>query len=120
MTREIKLRAWSISNKSMSPSGTIKELITGGSEELRDSVYRNWSDLIWLESTGLKDKSGKEIFEGDVVSWNWAGGVLSTGEVYFEKGRFMVRDFYIPSFDEPSDAFGEGLGLLEVTGNIYE
>lgn len=44
--------------------------------------------------TGLVDKNGKRIFEGDVLSVSVTGGVYAdfVGEVYFENGVFMISN----------------------------
>lgn len=59
--RQIKFRAWDGTEMS-SNSKTIQEIADGGVES-RDSY-----NLIWLEYTGAKDKTGKEIFEGDICA----------------------------------------------------
>ncbi|NTU97785.1 MAG: hypothetical protein HGA62_08250 [Chlorobiaceae bacterium] len=45
--------------------------------------YRQKSD--WLQFTGLNDRNGREIFEGDLLNWN-----KSTVEVVHEHGCFRV------------------------------
>lgn len=66
--------------------------------------------------TGLTDKNGVKIFEGDVLRYD--GDRCFT--VMFDGGSFYLYGFYEPVFDIPYDAFIEGMDLLEVVGNIHD
>ena len=80
------------------------------------------SDFILMQSTGLLDKNGSEIFEGDIVKYE-AGCNTVTEEVAYDKNfaGFGVRDAdtdIIFTFLQLADVVD--LSSFEVIGNIYQ
>ena len=81
-----------------------------------------YNGAVLMQSTGLKDKNGSEIFEGDIVKYK-AGCNTFTEEVAYDKNfaGFGVRDAnanIIFTFGELAEDID--LHSLEVIGNIYE
>jgi len=61
--REIKFRAWDKFEKKM--------IQPHDGDFIRWHAMSNWKDCLELmQYTGLKDKNGREIYEGDVIKWD--------------------------------------------------
>ncbi len=120
MAREIKLRAWNPKLSCMYNDIDIEGLSHLRTDRMAHSrialqMMYDFDSLVWLQFTGLLDKNGKEIYEGDQLFI--CSGYSSIVE--FQDGMF------VSVYSHPED--GEALPLYEVVGkdtvivgNIYE
>ncbi len=68
---------------------------------------------IWLQYTGLKDKNGKQIFEGDIMTSSTEDRL----KVVFENGGFCFSNDLLSGSDRLHSI---RVSRLEIIGNIYE
>jgi uncharacterized phage protein (TIGR01671 family) len=90
----------------------------------REIKFRAWSkasDWDLMQFTGMLDKNGKEIYEGDIVECAYG-----KAEVVFHQGCFMVKwigvdDVYMEYLSSRNGMHARtGEDAFEVIGNIFE
>jgi uncharacterized phage protein (TIGR01671 family) len=118
--REIRFRAWHKSKGIMRVVAHISNLLTVGTyvdvrmnePDTITKIEEAWDegDYILMQYTGLRDKNGKEIYEGDILSHKFFSRPV---QVTFLRNGDYEELFY----DVEADT---GENIFEVIGNIYE
>jgi len=102
--REIKFRAFELDTKKIIGTFELESIAN-------THIFTIGSEHKIMQFTGLLDKNGKEIYEGDIVKSSFNDGEECKAEVYYFGATFGV----------------DGLSLnnvscrdIEIIGNIYE
>jgi len=114
--REIKFRAWDIYLKKMFDVKRL-EFLPDGINVVLDDKEESYSDgCEIMQYTGLKDKNGKEIYEGDIVEHDFLG-IRQKSVVEFISGAWIMK--LLSSLEIVSNLHGIDYNM-KVIGNKHE
>ena len=108
-----RYRAWDKETKTMNG---MAEIYRNRNQEIE--LHPRDEDIILMQSTGLKDKNGQEIFEGDIVDYKGRKAII--------KWHGSYASFIYRFIDKPKERKAEWSPLylaylhVEIIGNIYE
>jgi uncharacterized phage protein (TIGR01671 family) len=132
MNRQIKFRVWDKAKRVFIPDGVYGIIATDfgafgvmlkdwGDYRQGEYFYENSQTL--MQFTGLKDKNGEEIYEGDVLQHprfyetpEMSYNPMETGVIIYKDGAFRFADGEGLLFEEMEGYDGD----MEIIGNIYE
>jgi len=122
---EIKFRVWDslynemLYDKANSKGRCFEILMNNEQGKYLNGVYKN-KPFSFMQFTGLLDKNGVEIYEGDVVDF---GVTTNIKEIVFdgESASFRVYEYLYEQGSALAEKwFLDDCDYIEVIGNIYQ
>jgi hypothetical protein len=104
--REIRFRAWDRKSQQMLHNVSTGTVVLFGDD---GEPTANSYDCDFMQYTGLKDSEQKDVYEGDIVEYEFSLCGMQTGVFIFDDGMFYLKG---TGRWRPLD--------YTVIGNIYE
>lgn len=120
MNRDIKFRAWDKKSKVIIPWDLISESRTLAF--FVNNHNRNISNCVLMQFTGLIDRNGKDIYEGDIVEF-YEGDIVEYSRTFKVKIIFQDGGFKLQGPQDMGSVFLKYFtcdNAVSVIGNIYE
>ena len=123
----VRYRAWDSVKKEMfkdtfaiTESGQVVVVEQESVASSPDYVFVD--HLVIMQSTGLKDKNGRDIFEGDVLEIEDEGEVLGNAKLTWDKERavFMIEAISVDDIAPFHEILSDESYSYRVVGNVYE
>ena len=107
---------------SLDDNGDIKTFIQDLNDDGNIYLYSDQNNFVIEQFTGIQDKNGKDIYEGDIVTWGYANCAVEFGELDITSEDCIERYMYgrktgksnIDCADDSID------NKCEVIGNIHQ
>lgn len=128
-----RFRAWNKATKEMYGADDIiainfeeKEICVQtiyfeqGLPDSRDLDYYDFDDIVLMQSTGMRDKNDREIFEGDVLKATNLANWLEVVSFNENKAMFVSKETKRKIEETPLyDLFNTDIFEVEIIGNIH-
>lgn len=128
-----RFRAWNKATKEMYGADDIiainfeeKEICVQtiyfeqGLPDSRDLDYYDFDDIVLMQSTGMRDKNDREIFEGDILKVTNLSSWLEVVSFNSNKAMFVSKETKRKIEETPLyDLFNTDIFEVEIIGNIH-